>query len=258
MMHNPLKTTTISIFVAMVFWAQLAKAEQVKVAVGEWPPYLSADLKQNGVVAHLISDIFLEEGLEVEFTFLPWGRAYAEAANGKYDLTAVWMHKAEREKDFLFSEPVLNEQFVFFHLKSVPFNWNELSDLQDLMIGGGIKYSYGPEFDAALESGDLKIERVATDRQNFSKLLLQRVHVFPQEVNVGYSSLRKGFSKEEVEEVTHHPKPLLNNFSYLLFPKQFKNSEVLLSKFNKQIKQFKESGRYESYFKALQRGEYQK
>lgn len=248
----------ISIVVAMVFWTQLTKAELVRIAAGEWPPYLSAELHQNGAVAHLISDIFLEEGLEVEFTFLPWGRAYAEAANGDYDLTAVWMHKAEREKDFVFSEPVLNEQFVFFHLKSFPFDWNELSDLQNLMIGGGIKYSYGPEFDAALKSGDLHIERVSTDHQNFSKLLLHRVHIFPQEVNVGYSSLRKGFSKEEVEQVTHHSKPLLNNSSYLMFPKHFKSSEELLSKFNKQIKRFKKSGRYESYFKALQRGEYQK
>lgn len=168
------------------------------------------------------------------------------------------MHKAEREKDFLYSEPVLKEQFVFFHLKSFLFDWNDLSDLRDLMIGGGIKYSYGPEFDAALDSGDLKIERVSTDQQNFAKLFLKRIHIYPQEVNVGYSALRKYFSQDDVAEITHHPKPLLNNLSYMLFPKQFKRSELLLAKVNKQIKLFKESGRYDSYFKALQRGEYEK
>ena len=257
MMFNPRKITAIAVLSWIACFAQVVKAEFVDIAVGEWPPYLSKELKHNGAIAHLISDVFLEEGLEVRFTFLPWGRAYEDAANGIYDVTAVWMHKTEREKDFVYSEPVLKEQFVFFHLKSFAFDWIELNDLQDLMIGGGLNYSYGPEFDAALDAGDLRIERVSTDKQNFKKLLLGRIHIFPQEVNVGYSSLRKAVSTDEYEKVTHHPKALLNNLSFLLFPKKEERSDLLLSTFNRQLKQFKESGRYESYFKALQRGEYQ-
>lgn len=257
MVYNARKMLVMGVLSWVTCFAQLAKAEFVDIAVGEWPPYLSQELKHNGAVAHLISDVFLEEGLEVRFTFLPWGRAYEDAANGVYDVTAVWMHKAEREKDFLYSEPVLQEQFVFFHLKSFAFDWSELNDLQDLMIGGGLNYSYGPEFDAALDAGDLRIERVSTDKQNFKKLLLRRIHIFPQEVNVGYSSLRKAVSTDEYEKITHHSKPLLNNLSFLLFPKKEERSDLLLPMFNGRLQKFKESGRYESYFKALQRGEYQ-
>ncbi|MGL6496622.1 hypothetical protein ACSZNT_17425 [Aeromonas veronii] len=56
------------------------------------------------------------------------GRVYSLAANSQlYDATAVWMHKTEREQDFLFSEAVLQEQFVFFSLKSRQLQAERLS-----------------------------------------------------------------------------------------------------------------------------------
>ena len=87
---------------------------ELRISVGDWPPFLTSELRHNGVMAHMISDILADEGYRVTFVFLPWARAYADAAAGKFDATAIWMRKAEREKDFIFSEPLLNEQFVFF------------------------------------------------------------------------------------------------------------------------------------------------
>lgn len=135
---------------------------QLQISVGDWPPYLSSELKHDGVIAHLISDVFADEGYRVSFRFLPWPRAYADAAAGKFDASAVWMHKREREVDFLFSAPLLDEQFVFFHLKSLPFDWQQFSDLSGMTLGGGLEYSYGPAFDDFLASGKVHMERVAS------------------------------------------------------------------------------------------------
>lgn len=55
-----------------------------------------------GTVARLVRDIFAAEGYEVEFHFLPWKRAYREAANGRHDATAIWMFAADRQKDFIY------------------------------------------------------------------------------------------------------------------------------------------------------------
>lgn len=226
------------------------------ISVGEWPPYLSSELKHNGVIAHLISDLLAEEGYQVSFRFLPWPRAYASAAAGQYDATAVWMHKEEREADFLFSDPLLDEQFVFFHLKSLPFDWKQFDDLTGMTLGGGLEYSYGPDFDAFLQQGKVKMERVSTDQQNFEKLLKERIVLYPQEMNVGYAALRSQFSSEDQDKITHHPKPLLVNLSYLMLPKTLASSPQLLERFNRRLQSYRESGRYQSYFDDLQQDKY--
>lgn len=233
------------------------EAPLLRISAGEWPPYLSARLEHQGPVAHLLRDLLAEEGYRVEFTFLPWPRAYADAAAGRFDATAVWMHKAEREADFIFSDALLDEQFVFFHLKTQPFDWQHFDDLSGMTLGGGLEYSYGPAFDAFLAEGKVRLERVSSDRQNFEKLLKERVVLYPQEINVGYAALRNTFSSAEAERITHHPKPLLVNRSYLMLPRQLAQSDVLRERFNARLQQFRDDGRYQQYFDALQAGHYQ-
>ena len=233
-----------------------ALSEEVSIAVGDWPPYLSETLKHNGIIGHMLTDIFEQAGYDVTLSFLPWPRAYSNAKIGKQDVTGVWMHKPERETDFYYSDPILNEQFVFFHLKTTNFHWQTLNDLKGWVIGGGHEYSYGTEFDNALAAGDIIIERVPTKQQNWSKLLLGRIALYPEELNVGYSSLKQIYPKHKVDLITHHPKAFLNNLSYLLFPKISDKSLRLIKDFNKQLKVFRESGRYETYFKGFREGYY--
>ena len=233
-----------------------ALSEELTIAVGDWPPYLSEKLKHNGIIGHLLTDTFKEAGYTLTLNFYPWPRAYSLAQIGKHPMTGVWMHKPEREKDFYYSDPVLNEQFVFFHLKTTHFDWHTLEDLQGLMIGGGSEYSYGHEFDEALAAGKIIIERVPTKHQNWRKLLLGRIAIYPEEINVGYSSLKQLYHIDKRQLITHHPKPLLNNVSYLLFPKSSEKSISLMRIFNQKLHLLRESGRYETYFKAFHDGYY--
>jgi polar amino acid transport system substrate-binding protein len=242
---------------ALSMGAQADELLPLTISVGDWPPYLSTELKHNGVVAHLVSDLFADEGYRVSYQFLPWPRAYAAAAVGKFDATAVWMHKGEREADFLFSAPLLDEQFVFFHLKSLPFDWKAFDDLTGMTLGGGLEYSYGPDFDAFLKRDKVKMERVSSDVQNFEKLLRERVVLYPQEMQVGYASLRRHFSAEDRAKITHHPKPLLTNLSYLMLPKSLVSSPALLERFNRRLQSYRDSGRYQRYFDDLQQGKYE-
>jgi len=229
----------------------------VSISIGEWPPYTSSHQKHNGVIAHIIQDVFSEMGLKVQFQTMPWARAYEEAASGRFDGTGVWMHKQEREKDFIYSDPILEERFVFFHLKDDPFDWKALEDLKGSMMGGVRASSYGPEMDAAIESGLLTMTRVTRFHQNYSRLLLRRVRLVPMEVNVGYSMIREHIALENQNLITHHPKAFLENFSYVLFPKKSKESKNLVLKFNKQLKIFRKSGRYDQYMADLKAGKYE-
>ncbi|MGO2477054.1 MAG: substrate-binding periplasmic protein [Pseudoalteromonas sp.] len=228
----------------------------LEISAGEWPPFLSNALPHQGVVAHLISDIYSEAGIKVNFTFLPWSRAYHDTLQNKYAATAVWMHSPDRTPDYLYSDAVLSEKFVFFYNKKSDFDWQQLTDLNGLLLGGGLGYSYGPKFDKALAKGGFDMSRVNSTEQNFRRLALGRIDAFAEEQSVGYYILNHQLP-ELADDITHHTKPLLINKSFLLFPKNTANSEKLLSTFNQQLVKFKQSGRYDTYFKGLEQGDYQ-
>ena len=236
--------------------SNMAFAQTANIAVGDWPPYISQDLKHNGVVSHIIKDVFAAMGMDASIKFMPWTRAYKHTAAGSFTATGVWMHKTEREKDFIYSDAILNEQFVFFHNKSFDFNWSTIDDLYGMKMGGVMAYSYGPELDKALEKGLIEMARIKHPKQNFKMLLRNRIQLNPMEINVGYSSLKKNFTLKEQAQITHHPKAFLNNLSYVLFPKKIENSKELVKRFNNALAKIKASGQYEEYFKNFEAGLY--
>ena len=245
---------SLSFSLALSAYPAQASDEKITVTVGEWPPFLSQKLDGGGVIAQLIRDVFAADGLDASLEFLPWGRSYTEAAEGNYQAMGVWMHKVEREAEFLYSDPVLTEKFVFFYRKDQNFDWETLNDIKGLRLGGGIKYSYGPEFDAALAAGLFSMDRGPNDRANFKKLLAGRVQLYPQEISVGYFALQDNFTPEEQLQITHHPKEILNNQSFVLFPKSLPGSEALMARFNKRLKEFKDSGKYQTYIDKITAG----
>lgn len=228
----------------------------LNISTGEWPPFMSESLPHQGVIAHLITDLFAQANIKVNFTFLPWPRAYHDTINDKYAATAVWMFEQQRTEDYFYSEPVLNERFVFFYHKKRPFDWQNLNDLKGLLLGGGLAYSYGEEFDKALQAGLFDMSRVSTTEQNFKRLAMGRIDAFAEEKSVGYHILA-GQLPTIKNAIVHHPRPLLINKSFVMFPKNNEYSKQWLEIFNQQLLKFKQNGRYQTYFDALDNGAYQ-
>ncbi|MBU1437038.1 MAG: transporter substrate-binding domain-containing protein [Gammaproteobacteria bacterium] len=217
------------------------------ISAGEWPPYLGADLPEQGMAARLIRDIFKDAGYQVTFQFLPWARAYQDSKQGRYAATAVWMKVPSREQDFWFSDAVLNETFVFFHLKSNPLYFESLADLANVRLGGGLGYSYGIAFDTEVAKNNIDISRVGDTAQNFRRLAKGRIQAFPEEMHVGYHVLKTQLP-ELAAQIDHNPKPLLINQSFVLFPKTSGNSEQLQQLFNHGLANYRANGRYQQYF----------
>lgn len=233
-------------------------AEQnMTISVGEWPPYISQDQKHKGIISHLISDIFTDMGIKVSFEFLPWTRAYNETKHGRYQATAIWMEKAERKIDFIYSSPILTEQFVFFHHKRFLFEWETIDDIKKINTGVLHAYSYGTELDKVLSEKNINKQILNRPEQGFEMLLRGRIDILPMEVNVGKSTLKKYFTERQYKRITYHEKPFLNNSSFLLFPKSLPDSKGLSERFNQHLQKFKDNGQYDEYFGRLDNGYYE-
>ena len=226
------------------------KQINIEISAGEWSPFLSNTLPHKGVIAQLITDVFAQANIKASLTFLPWPRAYHDTLNHKYAATAVWMYEQKRSVDYLYSEPVLSERYVLFYKVKSQHNWQSLTDLKGLLIGGGLGYSYGKQFDKAIKDGVFTMSRVSTTEQNFKRLAMGRIDAFIAEQNVAYQILHNKLP-ELASSISHHPKAVLVNKSFVLFPKNNPNSVKLLTIFNRELLKFKHTGRYKAYFNKL-------
>lgn len=221
--------------------------EVLKITNGEWPPYLSKDLKYYGVASRIVTEAFAQEGVRVEYGFFPWKRALYLAEKGEWDGSAVWLRSPEREKLFYLSDPVIKSSYVFFHLKSFYFGWKKIDDLKGLRIGATIGYDYGEEFEKAEKDGVINVVRVPSDEQNLMKLLHGRIDIFPLDMEVGYTMLHKMYKPETVSMVTNSSKPLRADPLHLLLTRKNEKNAKLMELFNIGLKKLYEKGEIDRF-----------
>ncbi len=235
--------------------------DSITVASGESGVGWSQYAKHYGYMIHLTTEAFASMGIKVNIRFLPWKRAYVTA---KYMTDAIeasccWFYVEERTKVFYYSDPVVEDTMVFFHLKSYKFDWNTIDDLGDIMIGGNIGFHYGKDFQKAEKEGKIKVDRTRDDNTNLKKLLVGRIDIFPIAVITAYGELHKIYRQDKKDRLTYHPKPVLKKKLHLLISKKMEKERVafLLSSFNRGIDKIKETGKYDEIVKNAESGYYE-
>lgn len=228
----------------------------MRVAIGEWPPFVSEDLEHYGLAARIVTEAFAEAGHGVKYRFYPWKRAYLETTQGDQDATAIWTKTSEREGEVLFSEPVLTADKVYFHLESTDFDWQEIGDLSGYTVGATRGYGYGKAFDQAAEQGRIDVEYTDSDLQNFKKLLKGRIDVFPITRAVGYSILNRELDEQQRARITNHPRAVQTAVFHLLFSKAVPGNQAMIERFNRELAELRESGRIEEFVRQSRQGEY--
>lgn len=261
---NSSRHLTLSILVILLLIPLPAASEPgnekmtIVIANGEWPPFISEHQKHYGAVCRIISAAFALENVQVIYKWVPWKRAFIQTREGEYDATAGWMMTPKRKQIFYYSDTIMKSRKVFFHLKSNPFDWNEIKDLKNFRIGTVLEHAYGPEFDRAVENKIITVEKTTAEIHNFRKLLAGRLDIFPQELEIGYEQIRLEFPPEKAKLFTHHPEPLPSATNHLIFSKKNKKNIILVERFDRGLKKLKENGKFDEYMDAVQHGNYLK
>lgn len=217
----------------------------VTFTTGEYPPYLSEGLPHGGSAARIVTEALAAEGIRVHYQFFPWKRAYEEAREGRFAGSVMWLKNSEREKDFLYSDPVVITRSVLFYAKAAPVHWNRLSDLAGLHLGGAQGYFYGDEWARLEKSGVLQVDRVAVDPINIAKLAKGRIQAVPLEIEVGLYTIHQMPGMAPL--LDYDPKTLLEAPMYLLVSKNWAGGAALLGRFNAGLAQLRAAGLTERY-----------
>ncbi len=232
--------------------------ETVTIGSGEWIPLTGENIKHGGFCGHVVSEAFKLAGYNVQFNYAPWKRVLSRLKEGEDDASLCWIKNAEREKSFLYSDTIMVQKKVFFHRKDFDFNWVSLDDLGQYKIGSVRGWSLGEELDKAQKEGKINVNYTNSDVQNFKKLLLGRIDLYPSELVVGYTTMQKITTPANMRLITNHKKPIIESNYYLILSKKIPKPRLnkLLKDFNKGLKLLKGSGQYEKMEEAIIDGYY--
>jgi polar amino acid transport system substrate-binding protein len=193
-----------------------------------------------GAFTEIVSAVFKEMGQPVKYQFYPWKRAESEAKAGNIFAAFPYIITAERQKDYLFSDPVLISTGKFFYMPERHpdgIAYTKLDDLLPYQIGGVLGYWYESPFKEAR----LKVDYATSDEQNIQKLYLGRVDLAATDELVGWQ-LIKHLYPNEVDKFATVQKPLNEDSLRLLISRTYPNSAELTQHFNAALKVIRDQG----------------
>ena len=226
----------------------------VRIGTGDWVPYVDQQREDGGALSRLVRDIFKAAGYQVEFVYYPWDRNLLMLEQGGLDAVMPYICNSARQRVSTCSDAVVKGEVVLFQRKDRTLDWQHVEDLKAFSIATTLGYSYGPQFDAAVQGGQLQVQQSGKEDTGFRLLELGRVDFHPQDRAVGYAMLRRMFTPEARAAITYHPRVLNTEPLHLLFRKGDAQADQLRKVFNAGLRRLAESGELERLQQALYSG----
>ena len=208
-------------------------AEPVLINVGEFPPFVSMEMKEKGLSSALVTEAFKAVGKKIKIEIYPWPRALNTTQTLDGSASYPWAKNEERQKNFLYSNVLHEDKIRFFGEKETklqkakvcyPHDW-------DLSQFGFALKKYNMEIIARPNSIDQCFLMISTKRLDFT---------FVNETVGFYKINELGLRKLIIgrDEIT------ADDYTYLIVGKSNPKSKAILSEFNKGLDIIKRNGRY--------------
>ncbi len=242
-----MRKVLVSLFIVLVCAVYSNAAQKVILATGEWAPYTSETMSGGGFFTEVVTAVFKEAGIEVEYKYFPWLRCEAEAKSGNVFAIFPYKETSERKQVFDFTDGIFSSKGRFFYMKNKitkEIKWDKFEDLKAYKIGGTLGYWYLKDF----EKAGLKPDYANDDTASIKKLQAGRVDIVPADELVGWGIIKKEFPGE-VSNFGVVKKPLnVDNLS-LMVSRSYPDSAAIKGRVNAALKRIKEKGIYSAILK---------
>jgi len=225
-----------------------AEPKIARITWGEWPPFHSRSLLNNGLYSHLIREVYQAVGISVEYGVYPWKRALlvAQTQSSTWHGSSGWVKTPEREEEFLYSDAMRSGCVVFFHKLKTSFDWRRPESLSRQRVGVTSGFRSHNLLQEMQDSGlDIKVDEVSEEKFGIRMLNAERVDVFVGDRAVGQAIINQELSQIDASAITFHPQPLYCDTYHMVFPKQKLASQYLVQQFNAGLKILRDNGRYQ-------------
>lgn len=218
-------------FVAMasaLFFGNACATKTLKLTTGDNAPYTGASLPNGGPLTDIVRRAFAESGYDVEIAFLPWKRGYVATLNGEYVGTFPYVRNAEREKDFLFSEPFYVVTRNLYYLAKSDINPTALSSLKGKKLCVPLGFAVAQELVDMVEKREVSTQSPLGLAQCVEMLARGRVDAFTAAGDAGAEAIATATVKEDILN-----KIIGKSEYYLLVPKKTPHASDLIDAFNR-------------------------
>ena len=239
------------ILIFVLLWAVAilpAKARDVSMVTSNWGPFFAEDIEDNGFYTALVRAAFATAGHNANIQFYPWKRALALVENGQMDLVMGAYFSEDRNKAYLFSDPVYNDEIAFLAKNEFDRDtYKNLRDLAGLTNGIGRGWFYSDEF----EKADYFTKEEATNQvDNLRKLLFGRINLFAaskaviqHEIQMHGETMRGKFKFLDP--------PLRESQLHLMISRNIPDGPQLVDDFNRGLAEIRANGTYEDILKRF-------
>ncbi len=232
------KCTLVAIM--FLFSTGILEAAKLKLGGTEWSPYIGSQLKNHGIAAEIVAQIFKHAGHEVEFVFFPWKRTQLLVKDGDLDGLAIAWFTEERAKTMAYSIPYINTAIFLIKRKDDPFIYNKIEDLEGKNVGVLRGYGYLKK----IESDKIQKSIVNSLDQNLLKLVKKRIDLTMEE-KLNAEKILASMPKEVQNALTFLEKPFEVKELHITLSKNIPNHQELLNDFNTALASMVKDGSYQ-------------
>ena len=214
-----------------------ASLQSAVLASGEYAPFSSEQLEGYGIASAIVVQAMKEIGYESEIRFLPWplvSESTKESATNQGIRGAFPFAKtADREKDFYFSDPVVEvETAIFYNAQKTPAI-ADMAEIGELGQDYSLLPIKGYQYLTAVENLPQLTAAAEDNVDAFTQLLENpQAHLVAEAQAVGEQVLAESFPRQRqyIKSISAYTSPL-----YLIASKRNPYNRELILKFNQAL-----------------------
>ena len=221
-----------------------AIAETIAVTTGmDDPPFTDHTRNDGGTATQLVLKVFRTMGYQIKLDWLPWRRGYSLTRSGAYQASFPYLRTEERERDFLFSDPIYSDASYLWTRAGDTLSLDDLTGFKGkiVCIPQGFHSPLLVVLSAMIERQEVRVERADTPEKCVQMLAAGRVDALSgQELEIEFPLRANGLTGK----IAHGPTPLMKLDFHVIFPKSDSNSADLVRRFNEALARMRDDGSY--------------
>jgi polar amino acid transport system substrate-binding protein len=208
----------------------------------DYPPYVDVQEPGGGLAVRLVQQVMQRMNATATVDTAPWRRGYEETLRGRFDATFPYVRTAERERDFLYSDPLIQVRQAVFMTVERRFAYRAPADLKGRRICTPLGFAPAASLQPMLDSGEAVRVTAASAASCPGLLAADRADAFIQDHRIGVALVAKAGLTGRIVAVAEPPFGLQE--LHLIVPRSHPDAAGLIARFNAALKQVRGSGDY--------------
>ncbi|AWK86717.1 substrate-binding periplasmic protein [Azospirillum thermophilum] len=224
--------------------AQVAPLESpLQLVTGnDFPPLTGEELPQGGLMSELVVRAFRAVGLNYEVRFMPWKRGYDAVVAGRYLGTFPYVRTPEREREVLFSDPVLVvRQLVYLSVRT-GMQFRSPADFRGRTVCSPVGYALPAELAVMVRNGELQQDSPADLNACARMVASGRADAFVLDEHSGQAAVERAGVLGDIRVAD---RPFAMAPQHLVVSRTIPEGAAVLAAFNAGLKKLKDSGAFD-------------